>query len=334
MLINVENLNKSYQVKNKLPGLKASIQNLIKPTYTQVHAVNDVNFTISQGEIVAFIGPNGAGKSTIIKMLTGLLYPTSGKIEVMSINPWKNRREFAFKVGTVFGQKSQLWYHLPPSEAFELLGKIYELDKSFYQKQFDTLVELFDLNGFLHTPVRKLSLGQRMRCEIAASLIHRPEVLFLDEPTLGLDVVGKKKIREALLAMNNEFNTTVILTSHDSGDIELLCQKAIVINQGNIIFNDRLDVLNEQFFTHKKVHVRFENNIIPQLTKLGIEVLKVYENELEFRVDIRKQSCTKIIQEIMNDFEVADFTVFNPTMDEVIHQIFTEQTLNDKQVKK
>ncbi|EJR91886.1 hypothetical protein IKE_06359 [Bacillus cereus VD196] len=334
MLINVENLSKSYKVKSKIPGLKASIQNLIRPEYKQVNAVNDVNFTISQGEIVAFIGPNGAGKSTIIKMLTGLLYPTSGKVEVMSINPWKNRREFAFKMGTVFGQKSQLWYHLPPSEAFSLLGKIYELDEPFYKEQFDKLVELFDLSGFLHTPVRKLSLGQRMRCEIAAALIHRPKVLFLDEPTIGLDVVGKKKIREALLTMNREFNTTIILTSHDSGDIELLCQKAIVINQGSIIFNDSLEVLNERFFTHKKVHVRFKNSKIPKLTQLGIEVLQVNENEMEFKVDVRKHSCTKIIQEIMNDFDVEDFTISNPTMDEIIHQIFTSQNFNIERVKK
>ncbi|OLR26827.1 ABC transporter ATP-binding protein [Bacillus cereus] len=327
MLINVENLSKCYTVKSKAPGLKASLKNLVKPNYTYLTAVDNVNFTINQGEIVAFIGPNGAGKSTIIKMLTGILHPTNGTINIMSIDPWKNRRDFAFKIGTVFGQKSQLWYHLPPSEAFKLLGKIYELDEVFYNEQFNKLVQLFDLGDFLNTPVRKLSLGQRMRCEIAASLIHRPEVLFLDEPTIGLDVVGKRKIREALLAMNKEFNTTIILTSHDSGDIELLCQKAIVINKGHIIFNDSLNVLKKQFLKNQRVYMRFENNNIPKLAHTGIEVLKSYKNEIEFKIDTQKQSYTKIIREIMNDFRVEDFTIVNPSMEEIIHQIFTTKNL-------
>ncbi|WP_242266516.1 MULTISPECIES: ATP-binding cassette domain-containing protein [unclassified Bacillus cereus group] len=328
MLIRVENLSKSYMVKNKAPGLKASLKNLIRPEYKKITAVNDVSFTISQGEIVAFIGANGAGKSTIIKMLTGLLYPTDGKIEVMSTDPWKDRKQFAFKIGTVFGQKSQLWYHLPPLEAFKLLGKIYELDESLYNEQITKLVHLFDLKEFLHTPVRKLSLGQRMRCEIVASLIHRPEVLFLDEPTIGLDVVGKKKIREALLAMNKECNTTIILTSHDSGDIELLCQKAIVINKGSIIFNDDLSVLSEQYFTHKRVYVRFKGSTLPKIMPWGVEIINAHGNELELKVNTKEHSCMEVIQAMMNDMDVEDFTVVAPTMDDVIHQIFSEQHVN------
>ncbi|MEK4503586.1 ABC transporter ATP-binding protein [Bacillus sp. FSL R12-0069] len=323
MIVNVTDLSKSYKVKRKLPGLQASIRNLIHPKFEIVSAVNNVSFTISKGEIVAFIGPNGAGKSTIIKMLTGLLYPTSGKIEIMSLNPWEKRQEFSFKVGTVFGQKSQLWYHLPPIEAFSLLSKIYELDEASYLKQLNNLVELFDLKSFLYTPVRKLSLGQRMRCEIAASLIHQPELLFLDEPTIGLDIVGKRKIREALLTMNKEFKTTILLTSHDSGDIERLCNRAIVINKGNIMFNDNLATLHSKFFTHKKIYVRFSDDTIPTLTQTGIEIIKKNLNEVEFKVDVKKNSCTQIMRDIMGNFNVEDFTIFNPTMDEIIHQIFT-----------
>ncbi|MHA2890613.1 ABC transporter ATP-binding protein [Bacillus cereus] len=334
MLIRVENLSKSYMVKNKAPGLKKSLKNLLNPDYKKITAVNNVSFTISRGEIVAFIGANGAGKSTIIKMLTGLLYPTDGKIEVMSIDPWKDRKKFSFKIGTVFGQKSQLWYHLPPSEAFKLLGKIYELEESLYNEQIAKLINLFDLKEFLHTPVRKLSLGQRTRCEIAASLIHRPEVLFLDEPTIGLDIVGKKKIREALLAMNKEFNTTIILTSHDSSDIELLCQKAIVINKGSIIFNDDLSVLSEQYFTYKRIYIRFKSNIIPKIMPLGVEITSENENELELKVNTKQHSCTKVIQTIMNLFDIEDFTVVSPTMDDVIHQIFSEQHVNTKRMDK
>ncbi|PES11001.1 ABC transporter, partial [Bacillus anthracis] len=177
-------------------------------------------------------------------------------------------------------------------------------------------------------------LGQRMRCEIAASLIHRPEVLFLDEPTIGLDIVGKKKIREALLAMNKEFNTTIILTSHDSSDIELLCQKAIVINKGSIIFNDDLSVLSEQYFTHRRVYVRFKDNIIPKIMPLGIEITSENGNELELRVNTKQHSCTEVIKTLMNLFNVEDFTVVAPTMDDVIHQIFSEQHVNTKRMDK
>lgn len=225
-IISVKNLTKVFRTKTKEQGLKGSFKSLYKPTYKQITAVDNINLDVYKGEMLAFLGPNGAGKSTTIKMMTGILFPTSGEMSILGYDPRKDRKKLSFRIGTVFGQKSQLWFHLPPADSFRLLGAIYEVDDDILKKRLNELVDIFEINEFFDIPIRKLSLGQRIRCEIAASLIHKPEILFLDEPTIGLDVVVKQKIRELIKRLNKEDDTTIFLTSHDMGDVEKLCSRA------------------------------------------------------------------------------------------------------------
>ena len=218
-VIEVKNLKKTFKVKIKEKGFKGSIKSIFKPKYKSIKAVNNITFNVEKGEILAFIGPNGAGKSTTIKMLTGILQPDSGNVMVNGINPSKNRKQLAYSIGTVFGQKEQLWTHLTPYDNFKFFAAIYDIDSRVADKRIKELIETFELHDFVNTPVRNLSLGQRIRCEIVASLIHKPDVLFLDEPTIGLDPVVKENIRTLIKRMNKEYKTTVFLTSHDVSDI-------------------------------------------------------------------------------------------------------------------
>lgn len=239
-IIEVKNLNKTFRIKEKEKGIKGSVKSIIKPKYKTIKAVNDISFTVEKGEMLAFIGPNGAGKSTTIKMLTGILYPTSGEIMVNGINPAKQRKKLAYKIGTVFGQKEQLWTHLTPYDNFKFFGAIYDIPNNEIEERIEELAKTFELESFINTPVRNLSLGQRIRCEMVAALIHKPEILFLDEPTIGLDPVVKKNIRKLIRKMNKELGTTIFLTSHDVGDIEKLCKRVIIVNKGKIIKDDTM----------------------------------------------------------------------------------------------
>lgn len=250
-IIEVKNLNKQFKIKEKDKGIKGSIKSIIKPKYRTINAVNDISFTVEKGEILAFIGPNGAGKSTTIKMLTGILYPTSGEIIVNGINPSEERKKLAYKIGTVFGQKEQLWMHLTPYDNFKFFGAIYDIPKKEVEDTIEELTNTFELSEFINTPVRNLSLGQRIRCEIVASLIHKPEILFLDEPTIGLDPVVKENIRKLIKKMNKELGTTIFLTSHDIGDIEKLCKRVIIVNKGKIIMDDKMNNLKYHYLDKK-----------------------------------------------------------------------------------
>ena len=237
------NLNKEFKVKEKEKGIKGSIKSIFKPKYKTIKAVNNINFSVEEGEMLAFIGPNGAGKSTTIKMLTGILYPTSGEIKIMDLDPSKQRKQLAYKIGTVFGQKEQLWTHLTPYDNFKFFGAIYDMPENIIEKKIEELKNTFKLQEFINTPVRNLSLGQRIRCEIVAALIHEPEILFLDEPTIGLDPVIKENVRALIKKMNKEYKTTIFLTSHDIGDIEKLCKRVIIINYGKIILDSSMEKL-------------------------------------------------------------------------------------------
>ena len=237
LVIETENLSKTYRARVKGEGLGASVRALVRPEWKNIEAVKNISLTVTRGEILAFIGPNGAGKSTFIKMLCGILSQTDGKISVLGMSPQRDRRKLAMRIGCVFGQKSQLWLHLPALDSFTLLAAIYEIPDEIKKQRVDELTEIFGLGEFITTPVRKLSLGQRVRAEVAASLLHEPELLFLDEPTIGLDVVVKQAIRELILKQNKERGTTVFLTSHDPSDVENLCRRAIVIDHGRIMLD-------------------------------------------------------------------------------------------------
>ena len=237
LAIKTRNLRKTYRTREKAEGLGASFRALFRPEWKEVEAVRDICLEVEQGEILAFIGPNGAGKSTFIKMLCGILHPSGGDISVLGMSPVKERRKLAMRIGTVFGQRSQLWLHLPALDSFTLLAAIYEISDAERKKRVAELTELFELGDFIKTPVRKLSLGQRIRCEVAASLLHNPELLFLDEPTIGLDVIVKQALRELIIRRNRENGTTVFLTSHDPADIEHLCRRAVVIDHGVVMLD-------------------------------------------------------------------------------------------------
>ena len=327
--IEVENLTKTFTTKIKGEGFRQSIKSMFKPEYSHVDAVNDISFTVDEGEIIAFIGPNGAGKSTTIKMLTGILHPTSGSMNVLGLNPSDKRRQLAKQIGTVFGQKSQLWFHLPPTDSFSLLGDIYEVPKNEYNKRLNYLVDVFDIGNLLKTPVRKLSLGQRVRCEIVASLLHQPKILFLDEPTIGLDVVVKQKIRELILNINKEYGTTIFLTSHDAGDIEKICKRAMVIDQGIIVLDESVKKLKYDYLRRKIISARFNEKYKP-INFPGVEIIKAAEYAASMHVDTETIPINKVISTLSEDDNLADITITDPPMEEIILEIFKKTAVNNK----
>lgn len=325
--IKVQNLTKtfSFSVRNRD---KSFLSNLFSPSTKTITAVDDISFSVEEGETLAFIGPNGAGKSTTIKVLTGILYPTSGNVRVLNLDPQKQRKQLALNIGTVFGQRSQLIFNLPISDSFELFSKVYELDRSTYLKQRNKLMELFDLSEFINQPVRKLSLGQRMRAEIAAALLHEPPIIFLDEPTIGLDVVAKRKLRENLNQINKEFRTTIFLTSHDAGDIESVCNRTIVINYGSVIFDGSTSHLRKQYLNKKLIRVFFgeENEESLELHKTGIKIKKNNKREAVFEVDTLKISIDEVLRYVVQGKKVEDINVEDPPLEEIIGKIYEAET--------
>jgi ABC-2 type transport system ATP-binding protein len=322
-IIKVNNLCKTFKVKTKEPGLGGSVKSIFAPSYREIQAVKDISFQVGKGEILAFIGPNGAGKSTTIKMMTGILYPSSGEIEVLGMNPAKERKNLSYKIGTVFGQKSQLWFHLPPLDSFNLLGNIYEMDSAKLKKRIDMLKEIFEIGDLMDVPVRKLSLGQRIRCEIAASILHQPEIIFLDEPTIGLDVVVKQKIRELILQLNKEEKTTIFLTSHDAGDIEQLCKRAIIINHGEVVLNEKIKSLKYDYLNKKVIHIKY--NEMVNTDHCNLDVIKNKGNAIKVQVDTSKEDIEEVLTKLIKCGKVNDITISEPPLEEIISLIYTEQ---------
>ena len=282
--------------------------------------MNDVSFEVEEGEIIAFIGPNGAGKSTTIKMLTGILYPDSGDIKVLGLNPVTQRKELAYKIGTVFGQKEQLWMHLTPYDNFKFFGAIYDISEEETEKKIQKLNELFELNKFINIPVRNLSLGQRIRCEIAAALIHEPKILFLDEPTIGLDPVVKDSIRKLIKKMNKEYKTTIFLTSHDVSDIEKLCKRVIIVNNGKIVLDDSMTNLKYNYLNKKIVEVKLKDNVNLENIE-GINVLKAKDKNLKLELDTRKENLSDILK-LINPENIIDINISNTPLEEIISDIY------------
>ena len=321
--IEVKKLNKTFKVKLKEKGLKGSIKSIFHPKYKEIKAVNNISFNVEKGEIIAFIGPNGAGKSTTIKMLTGILYPNKGDIKVMGIDPSKERKKLAYKIGTVFGQKEQLWTHLTPYDNFKFFGAIYDIDELTIEKRIKELIEIFELEEFINTPVRSLSLGQRIRCEIAASLIQKPDILFLDEPTIGLDPVVKEKIRILIKRLNKEQKTTIFLTSHDIGDIEKLCKRIIIVNNGKIVMDDSMENLKYHYLNKKIIEVKL-NTTINLKEEEGIEVIKAKEHNLKISVDTSKRNISEVIDLIGTD-KIIDMNISNEPLENIITEIYKEK---------
>lgn len=321
-IIEVKNLSKKFKIKEKEKGIKGSLKSIIKPKYKTINAVNNINFTVEKGEILAFIGPNGAGKSTTIKMLTGILYPTSGQIEVNEIDPSKERKKLSYKIGTVFGQKEQLWMHLTPYDNFKFFGAIYDIPNKEIETRIEELKNTFELKEFINTPVRNLSLGQRIRCEIVASLIHKPEILFLDEPTIGLDPVVKENIRKLIKKMNKELGTTIFLTSHDIGDIEKLCKRVIIVNKGKIIMDDTMNNLKYHYLNKKIIEVKLKEKVNLQ-GEDGILVLKDKGNNLKVEIDSKKKGVADVIKLLDTD-KIIDINISNIPLEDIITSIYKE----------
>lgn len=303
----VENLTKTYQVHKKSPGLSGSLKGLFHREYEEVQAVKDVSFLIDSGELVGFIGPNGAGKTTTLKMLSGLLYPTSGRVRVLGYDPWVRDYSFLRRISLVMGQKNQLWWDLPASESFSLTKEIYGIPDALYRKNLRSLVEMLDLGEVLNVQVRKLSLGQRMKAELVAALLHSPQVLFLDEPTIGLDVVMQQTMRDFIKNYNEEFGGSIILTSHYMEDVKELCKRVIIIDQGRLIYDGLLGEVIAKFSRHKI-----------------IEVVRKDGKREEFMV-LRSQ-VPKRAGKILQENNVADINIKELAIEEVIRSVFTKST--------
>ncbi|MBN1484892.1 MAG: ATP-binding cassette domain-containing protein [Chloroflexia bacterium] len=320
-IIEVQALCKTFRTREKPAGLRGSLRALFRPTYRQVQAVQGISFAVEEGQRVAFIGPNGAGKSTTIKMLIGILYPSSGQAQVLGRVPWKERQKLAYDIGAVFGQKSQLWLHLPPADSFDLLARIYELEPAAYRQRLAQLVALFEIEPYLQQPVRKLSLGERMRCEIAASLLHRPRLLFLDEPTIGVDVVVKQRIRDLILELNQQEGVTIFLTSHDAGDVEVLCKRAMVINHGEVIYDGRVSTLKRHYIRSKTISLKlgeaWQGFDLP-----GVRLLKHKGYGVKLEVDTTVTPIEEVVSNLLARYAIADINVDNPPMEEIIARIY------------
>lgn len=324
-IISVSKLKKYYKVHQKEPGLAGSLKSLVSRKYYDVKAVDGVSFEIEEGELIGFIGPNGAGKTTTLKVLSGLLYPTSGAVSVLGFVPWERKPAFQKQFSLVMGQKNQLWWDLPAIESFILNKEIYEVPDDQYKKTLGELVDLLEVKDYLKVQVRKLSLGQRMKMELIAALIHSPKILFLDEPTIGLDVVMQKKMRDFVKEYNKRFNATVILTSHYMDDVKELCKRVVIIDKGKILFDGALEEIIRKFANHKLLTVVFSKNVeASDLKRIG----QVKEFDFpKVLISVKRSSASLAAAELLQNFPVADINIEEPQIEDIIREVFTGQDL-------
>jgi ABC-2 type transport system ATP-binding protein len=326
-LIQVRDLSKHFRTFHRREGIWGGLQNLFVREYRTIKAVDRVNLSIDRGEMVGYIGPNGAGKSTSIKMLTGILVPTSGEAIVNGFLPYRQRRQYVRTIGVVFGQRTQLWWDIAVIESFKLLRRIYDVS----QKDFDARMEMFDhilgIKDYLYTPVRKLSLGERMRCDLAAALLHNPPLLFLDEPTIGLDVVAKHHIREFLRAINRQFQTTVLLTTHDLDDIEELCRRIVIIDHGTVLFDGDLQLLKQRLLRTKQIKFVLKDRAqaagLARFAGNGVSLEPVDEMTFRIRFDRLQVSASDLIREILATVELRDIVIEDEPIEEIIKRIYS-----------
>jgi len=322
-LIKAENLSKNFRIYQRGDGIKGYLKSFIKREYEEVEAVQDLDLEIEEGEMIGYIGSNGAGKSTTVKMLTGILEPSSGKIEVNGRNPHKQRKKNAMDIGVVFGQKTQLWWDLPVRESFKLLKEIYEVNKEDYEERIDEFDEVLQLSDFWDQPVRKLSLGQKMRCELAAAFLHHPKIVYLDEPTIGLDVAVKERIRDFIKKMNRQENITVMLTTHDIGDIEDLCERVVVLDKGKKIYDGQLDSLVNRF-TSRRLIMDIRNGEKFDLEMDGINEVERKDGHVEIVFDREIISASDLMREILSQYDVLDFQIKEPNIESVVKKVYNE----------
>lgn len=324
--IKVKNITKTFKVAKRNSGLKAALKSFIKREYQYIDAVKNISFEIKKGEIVGYIGPNGAGKSTTIKMLSGILTPTSGTITIGKQNPIKDRKKYVSKIGVVFGQRSQLAWDIPAEDTFDLLRDIYKLDNQEYQKTKNTLVDLLDIKEIIKKPVRTLSLGERMRCEIASSLLHKPELLFLDEPTIGLDAISKKIVRDFIKKINKEDKVTVILTTHDMNDIASLAKRIILIGKGTILYDGSLKTLKNKYGSYKSIQI-FTKDKIENTKEKGIISRTKKEDSYNYIIDSNIISISTFLNNITKKHNIDDIEIENQSIDDIILKLYEDYKL-------
>lgn len=304
-MIEVNNVKKYYKIAKREKGLSASFKHLFSRKYEIKKAVDDISFSIDEGEIVGFIGPNGAGKSTTIKMLSGILYPDAGEVVIDGFIPYKQRKAYVKNIGVVFGQKSQLNWDLPLIESFELLKYIYKIPQQEYDKNLQKFTELLDMNEFLNQPVRQLSLGQRMRGDIVAALLHSPKIVFFDEPTIGLDVIAKEKIREFVKYMNKKENVTMIFTTHDMQDIEKVCNRLIIIDEGRKIYDGSVEQIKKRYASLKNIEILLENG-----------------EKKNYTYDVCETPMNKVMEELFSNYDIKDISIVEPQIDGIVRDIY------------
>ena len=327
--IEIKNLSKTYRVYQKQEGILASVKGLFHREYREVHAVRDINLSVNEGEFVAFLGPNGAGKTTTLKLLSGVINPDHGTVNVMGHVPWERENEYRRKFALVMGQKNQLWWDLPALESFRLNQHIYRVPKEEFERTRDELTDMLDVTRLLGRPVRELSLGERMKMELIAALLHKPDVLFLDEPTIGLDVVAQHKIQEFLKAYQQEQKNTILLTSHYMKDIEALCKRVVIIANGSIYHDGSLDDIVDQFSGDKIVTLHLkESRSLDSLASLP-NVIEVEAPKIKFRVG--RDEVGKVMSQILNAHAVDDIVVEDPPLEEVISNVFSEAEEHGRQ---
>ncbi len=332
-LIDVRELSKDFRTFKRREGVWGSIQNLFIRDYTMVKAVDRVSFAVDRGEMVGYIGPNGAGKSTSIKMLTGILMPSSGEARVNGFLPYKQRRQYVKSIGVVFGQRTQLWWDIAVVESFKLLRRIYEVPEKDFRERMEKFNEILGIQDYLFTPVRKLSLGERMRCDLAAALLHNPPLLFLDEPTIGLDVVAKDQIRKFLRAINREFQTTVLLTTHDLDDIEELCRRIMIIDHGRLLYDGPLGVLKQKLLRTKQIKFAVKDSMqlagVSAFVRDGMELEQVDQLTFRIRFDRTRLATADLIRQILNTVEVRDLLIEDEPIEEVVKRIYAGEALHE-----
>jgi ABC-2 type transport system ATP-binding protein len=335
-LIEVSHIVKEYRTPKRHPGLFGAMRTLFTRHYDTRQAVADISFSVEAGELLGYIGPNGAGKSTTIKMLTGILVPTSGDVRVAGLIPWQHREQNALNIGVVFGQRSQLWWDLPLIESFKLVGKMYQVERERYERNLARFREILGLDEFMNTPVRQLSLGQRMRGDLAASMLYNPRILYLDEPTIGLDVVAKEQIRTFIEEINREEGTTVILTTHDLGDLERLCRRVLLIDHGHLLYDGSLDRLKATYAPYRVLVVHLAPEGLAQLMTgsdlarepAGAELVKHEGGTFWLRFDPETTPVATLIGTITARYAVRDLSIEEPELEPVIRQIYQERRVN------
>lgn len=321
-VIEIKNLSKEFKTLKREPSLKGYFKALFSRNYDIKKALDNISLEVQQGEFLGVIGPNGAGKSTLIKILTGVLTPTSGEVKVLDLVPYKQRISYTKNIGVVFGQRTQLWWDLPVIDSFELLKHIFKIPDKIYKENIENFSKILGIDKYLSVPVRKLSLGERMRCDLAASLLHNPKIVFLDEPTIGLDVEAKYRIREFLKELNKK-GVTIIITTHDMSDIEELCSRIVIIDKGKKIFDGKLSEIKRKFKKERVLVIELHEAVdVNEISFSGVKLLEKIGNEYRFEIDTNKITISDVIRKILSKYSVHDILIEEPSIEEIIREIY------------